>query len=296
MSSGLQTQRGGGNCHVSASLPASNPRTPSQARRSTECAYKRQGVAQQVAFPLGWAVPAACPCALQGVHTEARLSRHSAARAPVAAGEVLHPQQQRHAGLEDAALHPQPRGRLHPGARRRRRGAVPGEACCLLRGLGGEARTVPASGSVRVAAPNSDTTNGGVSPKDAGLVGLGSWDAQGVSLLRARSGQAEKVQDGFSVKTDAGWRPRQRSEERSPTQTCFPVDPAVSSQCPPTHPPPSSLLLPQCSHTTALPRSLISSSGKVICAGRHIKNRCRVWVMIHVQVPGDGIHGESKDP
>ena len=37
--------------------------------------------------------------ALQGVHTEARLSRHSAARAPVAAGEVLHPEQQRHAGL-----------------------------------------------------------------------------------------------------------------------------------------------------------------------------------------------------
>ena len=72
--------------------------------------------------------------ALQGVHTEARLSRHSAARAPVAAGEVLHPEQQRHAGLEDTALHPQPRGRLHPGARRRRRGAVPGEACCGGRG------------------------------------------------------------------------------------------------------------------------------------------------------------------
>lgn len=175
--------------------------------------------------------------ALQGVHTEARLSRHSAARAPVAAGEVLHPEQQRHAGLEDTALHPQPRGRLHPGARRRRRGAVPGEACCLLRGAGGEARTVAASGPLRVAAPNSDNTNGGVSPKDAGLVGLGSWDTQGVSLPRARSGQAEKVQDGFSVKTDAGRRPRQSSEKVSPTQTCFPVDPAVSRQRPPTHRP-----------------------------------------------------------
>ena len=130
MSSGLQTQRGGGNCHVSASLPASNPRTPFQARRSTECAYKQQGVAQVVAFPLGWAGPAACPCALQGVHTEARLSRHSAARAPVAAGEVLHPEQQRHAGLEDTALHPQSCGWLHPGARRWRRGAIPGEVCC----------------------------------------------------------------------------------------------------------------------------------------------------------------------
>ena len=83
-----------------------------------------------VTFPLGWAGPAACPCALQGVHTEARLSRHSAACAPVAAGEVLHPEQQRHAGLEDTALHPQSCGWLHPGARRRRRGAVPGEVCC----------------------------------------------------------------------------------------------------------------------------------------------------------------------
>lgn len=60
---------------------------------------------------------------------------HSAARPPAAAGEVLHPQQQRHAGLEDAALHPQPRGRLHPGAGRRGRGAVPGEPCLLLSGV-----------------------------------------------------------------------------------------------------------------------------------------------------------------
>lgn len=55
-----------------------------------------------------------CPC-------------HSATRPPAAAGEVLHPQQQRHPGLEDAAPHPQPRRRLHPGAGRWRRGAVPGE-------------------------------------------------------------------------------------------------------------------------------------------------------------------------
>lgn len=59
---------------------------------------------------------------------------HSAARPPTAAGEVLHPQQQCHAGLEDATLHPQPRGRLHPGAGRRRRGAVPGEALLLVLG------------------------------------------------------------------------------------------------------------------------------------------------------------------
>ena len=88
-------------------------------------------------WPVLWGGAGAQPSrALQDLHAEARPSPPSAARAPVAAGEVLHPEQQRHAGLEDAALHPQPRGRLHPGAGRRRRGAVPGEACCLLRGWG----------------------------------------------------------------------------------------------------------------------------------------------------------------
>lgn len=49
---------------------------------------------------------------------------------------MLHPQQQCHTGLEDATLHPQPCGRLHPGAGRRRWGAVPGEALLLIwRGL-----------------------------------------------------------------------------------------------------------------------------------------------------------------
>ena len=95
-----------------------------------------------MAWPLGWGGRAAGPrsgglsSGVGRARTEARPSPPSAARAPVAAGEVLHPEQQRHAGLEDAALHPQPRGRLHPGAGRRRRGAVPGEACCLLRGWG----------------------------------------------------------------------------------------------------------------------------------------------------------------
>lgn len=48
--------------------------------------------------------------------------------------------------------------------------------------------------------PSSDTTNGGVSPR-ARTGGPGLMGCTGVSLPRARSEQAEKVQDGFSVKT-----------------------------------------------------------------------------------------------
>ena len=55
----------------------------------------------------------------------------------------------------------------------------------------------------------------------------GAWahGTRRVSLPRAASGQAEKVQDGFSVKTGAGRRPRQSSEKVSPTQTHFPDEP-----------------------------------------------------------------------
>ena len=95
-------------------------------------------------------------------------------------------------------------------------------ACC---GGGGRGSHCPSLRISPCGGPYSDTTNGGVSPKDAGLGGLGSWDTRRVSLPRAASGQAEKVQDGFSVNSGAGRRPRQSSEKVSPTQTHFPDEP-----------------------------------------------------------------------
>lgn len=112
------------------------PGPPSRVEKHTElCPRAARSDAGWPPFLLGCGrVHAASLCPAGVCALKPTCPRHSAARAPAAAGEVLHPEQQRHTGLEDAALHPQHRGRLHPGAGRRRRGPVPGEAPLLAGG------------------------------------------------------------------------------------------------------------------------------------------------------------------
>lgn len=166
---------------------------------------------------LGWSGVGDRAGALGGLHVLTRACpSHSATRPPTPAGEMLHPQQQRHAGLEDATLHPQPCGRLHPGAGRWRRGAVPGEALLpIWQGLRVLMQTPEWLPLPQALVQPMGTLCCHPEGTLAKRIKRAGWaQGNGASLPRARSGR-----------TDTSMGLEENSEKVLPAPTSFPIYP-----------------------------------------------------------------------